>query len=106
MSGGPRHSEGWPPPSGPDGRPLRGDGRPLRGPAPRARHDGARRHGRNRAANWLLIIPFGAPLLTPLANRVEPQLWGVPFFYWYQLGCVFLAVAVITLVYSLTHGQD
>jgi hypothetical protein len=64
------------------------------------------RHGRNRAANWLLLIPFLAPLLTPLANRMEPQLWGVPFFYWYQLGCVFLAVGVITLVYALTHGRD
>jgi hypothetical protein len=64
------------------------------------------RHGRNRAAHWLLLIPFVAPLLTPLANHLDPELWGVPFFYWYQLGCVLLAIGVLSLVYALTHGRD
>ena len=28
------------------------------------------------------------PLLVPLYNRIEPRLFGLPFFYWYQLACV------------------
>jgi hypothetical protein len=59
-----------------------------------------------RAWNWLLAIPIIAPLLTPLYNRVRPELWGVPFFYWYQLGCALLAVGVITAVYQLTRRRS
>jgi hypothetical protein len=54
---------------------------------------------------WLLALPIGAPLLVPLYNRVEPQLWGMPFFYWYQIGCAVLATATITAVYLLTRGR-
>lgn len=53
---------------------------------------------------WLLLIPIVAPLLVPLYNRMEPQLWGMPFFYWYQIGCAVLAMAVITAVHQLTKG--
>jgi hypothetical protein len=60
----------------------------------------------SQAWNWLLAIPIIAPLLTPLYNRVDPQLWGMPFFYWYQLGCALLAVAVITAVYRMTRGRS
>jgi uncharacterized membrane protein YhdT len=53
-----------------------------------------------------LVIPTVMPLLTPLYNRVEPQWWGLPFFYWYQLACVLLAIVMITLVYQVTKGRD
>jgi hypothetical protein len=85
---------------------------------PRARYGfGEARHSRpdpteppdlpepdRRGWSWLLVIPIVMPLLVPLYNRVEPSLWGIPFFYWYQLGCAFLAIVVITLVYQLTKG--
>ena len=32
----------------------------------------------------LLIVPFIALLWVPFYNRIEPQLFGIPFFYWYQ----------------------
>ena len=32
-----------------------------------------------------LAVPFAALLWTPLYNRVEPTVWGIPFFYWYQM---------------------
>ena len=57
---------------------------------------------RSRHWRWLLAVPVVAPLLTPLVNRVEPAVWGVPFFYWYQFGCALLAIAVITTVHLLT----
>ena len=33
----------------------------------------------------LLIIPMVALALVPTYSRTTPELWGFPFFYWYQL---------------------
>jgi hypothetical protein len=32
----------------------------------------------------LILIPSIINLLTPLYNRELPELFGVPFFYWFQ----------------------
>jgi hypothetical protein len=64
--------------------------------APRAARDG--RNG----WHWLLLIALLPPLCTPLYNRVEPAVAGVPFFYWFQLALVGLEVAVLTLVHQVT----
>jgi hypothetical protein len=50
-------------------------------------------------ARWLLLVPIAMLLLTPSYNRVEPRWWGMPFFYWYQLGCALIAVFCIAVVY-------
>lgn len=54
------------------------------------------------AWNLLLVIPFIALLWVPFYNSVEPQLWGIPFFYWYQFLWVFLTSGLIVLVRRLT----
>jgi hypothetical protein len=69
---------------------------PPPGPADR------RRPGR---WHWLLWIPLVLPILTPLYNRTEPRLLGIPFFYWYQLALVFVDIAVITVVYQATKDR-
>ncbi|BCJ78068.1 hypothetical protein CS0771_76120 [Catellatospora sp. IY07-71] len=56
-----------------------------------------------RGWQWLLLIPILAPLPVGLYDRLEPRLWGIPFFYWYQVGCAFLATAVTVLVYQLSR---
>ena len=61
----------------------------------------SRRHG----WNWLLVIPIVMPLLVPLYNRIEPRLFGLPFFYWYQLACVVVTIVTVTAVYQLTKGR-
>ncbi len=38
--------------------------------------------------NWLLLIPLLATLYPPLYNRLEPLLFDIPFFYWYQLAAI------------------
>jgi hypothetical protein len=53
----------------------------------------------------LLAIPVVMPMLVPLYNRMEPRLFGLPFFYWYQLASVLIAIGVITAVYQLTKGR-
>ena len=54
---------------------------------------------RARSGYWLLVVPTVAPLLTPLYDRATPMLWGIPFFYWYQLACVVLAIVILVGVH-------
>ncbi len=62
---------------------------------------------RDRPSAWhlLLAIPVLAPLFTPFYNRLEPRLFGMPFFYWGQLACVLFAMAVTTFVYQATKRR-
>jgi hypothetical protein len=83
----PRHGGGPPPPDDP-----RSSDQPVE-PAPR--------RGRREDSNpwhWLLLVPIVLPLIPALYNRIEPTLFGLPFFYWAQLAFAFLASGVIALV--------
>jgi len=60
--------------------------------------------GRSRW-HWLLLVPVVLPLVTPLYNRVEPRLFGLPFFYWFQLSLVGLSTFVITVVHLKTKRR-
>lgn len=62
--------------------------------------------GRNRAAYLLLIVPFAATLLPWIYNRAEPSLFGLPFFYWYQLAWVVITAGILGLVVYLTRSRD
>jgi hypothetical protein len=61
---------------------------------------------RNRAAYLLLILPFVATLLPWIYNRAEPSLFGLPFFYWYQLAWVVITAGLLGLVVYLTRRHD
>ena len=47
----------------------------------------------------LLAIPILAGVWPPFYNRIEPQLFGIPFFYWWQIFGIFLTAACIVPVY-------
>ena len=49
----------------------------------------------------LLVIPFLLVVWVPFYNRIDPQLAGIPFFYWYQLLAILLGAAVVMTVYLL-----
>ena len=53
--------------------------------------------------NWLLLVGIVLPLIVPLYNKVEPTLFGWPFFYWFQLALVGLGVLTTALVYRATR---
>jgi hypothetical protein len=53
--------------------------------------------------NLLLLIPF-IVLFTPLYNRAEPALIGLPFFYWFQFSIIVLGVASTVVVYRMTRN--
>ncbi len=61
---------------------------------------------RSNAALSLLLIPIAALIFPGIYNRETPTLLGFPFFYWYQLAWVFLATAVLALVYRLQRGKN
>lgn len=54
----------------------------------------------------LLILPFAGTLLPWLYNRAQPALFGIPFFYWYQLAWVLVTAALLGLVVVLTKERD
>jgi hypothetical protein len=60
----------------------------------------------HRAHYWarlLLLVPFLAVLYVPFYNSVEPTLFSVPFFYWYQLLWIILGALLILFVYRVEH---
>ena len=56
----------------------------------------------HRAWYWLLLVPLIGLLVPSIYNHTDPELIGIPFFYWYQLAWVPLSVAVTWFVYSKT----
>jgi Protein of unknown function (DUF3311) len=50
----------------------------------------------------LLLVPLVLVLWPPLFNGVKPSLFGIPFFYWYQLAVIPVGVACTALVYRVT----
>lgn len=60
----------------------------------------------NRSRAWyaLLILPFAGTLLPWIYNRATPQLFGIPFFYWYQLAWVIVTSALLGAVVLLVRG--
>ena len=60
----------------------------------------------SRRWSWALAAATVAPLLTPLYNRIDPTLLGVPFFYWYQLACAALALVIIAAAHLATRRSS
>jgi uncharacterized membrane protein YhaH (DUF805 family) len=58
---------------------------------------------RSRAWYLLLVPPFVGLLYPPLYAHDNPELFGFPFFYWYQFAWVPVTAALTALVYRLTR---
>jgi hypothetical protein len=56
------------------------------------------------AWNLLLLIPF-LMLVTPWYNSIEPELFGMPFFYWSQFAWVPIGVVCVAIVYVMTKDE-
>jgi hypothetical protein len=53
--------------------------------------------------NYLLLIPIVLPLLTFLYNHETPELFGIPFFYWFQMLLAPLAVLATVSAFYLAR---
>jgi hypothetical protein len=54
----------------------------------------------------LLLLPFIGLLAVPLYNREAPELFGFPFFYWYQFMWVPLTSLLIWIVHRSQRGEE
>ena len=52
-----------------------------------------------------LALPFIGLLYPPLYATKSPELWGIPFFYWYQFAWVVVASALTGVVYFKTRSR-
>ena len=53
---------------------------------------------------WI-AVPFIALLWVPFFNRITPELFGIPFFYWYQTVGTILGSLCIVPVYLFKKRQ-
>ena len=63
------------------------------------------------SARWTLIVVLLAPavvlpLLVPLYDSEDPTLFGFPFYYWFQLGLIPVAVVLTVIAYYLARAGD
>jgi len=47
----------------------------------------------------LLLVPFVALLWVPSYDRADPALFGIPFFFWYQMAWTLLGALCTWPVY-------
>jgi Protein of unknown function (DUF3311) len=67
--------------------------------------NGARPRERgSRAWYWLLLLPLVGTLIPTIYNNADPTFIGIPFFYWYQMGWIFISVICTVVVYRKTRG--
>jgi hypothetical protein len=71
-----------------------GDG-PARPDAPKKRETG-------RGWYWLFLLPFFGTFFPWIYNTRDPELFGMPFFYWYQMLWVPVTVIITIIVYRAT----
>jgi hypothetical protein len=54
----------------------------------------------------LLVLPFLGLLYPPLYATEDPELFGFPFFYWYQFAWVPLTAGLTYFVYRKTRPSE
>lgn len=54
----------------------------------------------------LLLPAVAVPLMVPLYDRPDPTLFGFPFYYWFQMAMIPMAVVLTVIAYYLAKGAD
>jgi uncharacterized membrane protein YhaH (DUF805 family) len=54
----------------------------------------------------LLLVPFVTLSAVPLFNHVEPRLFGLPFFWWFQLMWIPLSAVLTAIVYFVAERNS
>ncbi|EPZ44180.1 DUF3311 domain-containing protein [Alicyclobacillus acidoterrestris] len=64
--------------------------------------------GEKRRSRWwylLLLLPLVGTLIPPIYSSETPELWGIPFFYWYQMLWVIISSVITLIVYAITKNE-
>jgi uncharacterized membrane protein len=70
---------------------------PTRGPA---------RPGPYVAVLAILAVGIVVPLIVPMYARTSPELFGLPFFYWYQMLWVVIEAVLLFVCYRILRAED
>lgn len=54
----------------------------------------------------LFLAIFLMALWVPAFNRVAPSLFGIPFFYWYQMSIVLISSFLIWIVFKIEEKKE
>lgn len=56
---------------------------------------------------WYLLglLPLIGTLFPSFYSSVTPELWGIPFFYWYQMMWVILSAIITGIMYAATKNN-
>ena len=57
-------------------------------------------------AGIILAAGIVFPLVVPIYARKDPELFGFPFFYWYQILWVFIEAAMLWIAYAIVIRED
>ena len=57
------------------------------------------------AWNWLLVVPALALAFPAIYSRPTPELFGFPFFYWYQIAWILISALITGIVYFATENK-
>ena len=60
-----------------------------------------RRPGAHAIAGLLYLLIAVVALWVPFYNRIEPTLFGIPFFYWFQTAWILAAAAATAVAYRM-----
>ena len=65
----------------------------------------------SHSARWTLIVVLLAPaivvpLLVGLYDRTDPELFGFPFYFWFQLALIPAAVLLTVIAYYLAKAGE
>jgi hypothetical protein len=58
------------------------------------------------AAGAALVIAIVVPLLVWTYAKDDPELGGIPFFFWYQFLLVIVSVALTSIAYRLVISHE
>ena len=64
-------------------------------------HTEQRRVGAHVVAGLLYLVVAAVALWVPLYNRIEPSLFGIPFFYWFQTVWILAAAGATAVAYRM-----
>ena len=64
----------------------------------------------SQSTRWTLVVIVLAPavvlpLVVGLYDRSDPELWGFPFYYWFQFALIPVAAVCTSVAYQLTKHE-
>jgi hypothetical protein len=62
--------------------------------------------GKRRYWAWLLVVPLVLLVYPGMYARMTPELFGFPFFYWYQFAVVIATALLTGAVYWLGRFHE